>query len=137
MEFLTWFFVSFLDPVHLPNGSDDDHVLGTSVSTTSHSRLPNYSLATASDSGEVKRLLDENRDLRAKLIEVERASRAGGAYNRFATSQTQKGAAGGNQQQSAAGVNLLEPALSGQMILTVLVSLFFGFILGKIDFGFF
>lgn len=131
----------FLDSVHLPNGSDDDHVMGTaSVSTTSHSRLPTYSSATASDSGEVKRLLDENRDLRAKVVEVERTSRsvgAAGAYNRFASSQASTQKAGGSQQQSTTGVNLLEPALSGQMILTVLVSLLFGFILGKIDFGLF
>lgn len=127
----------FLDSTHLPNGGDDDHVLGaSSVSTTSHSRLPTYASATASDSGEVKRLLEENRDLRAKLLEVERPSRSGGAYNRFASSQTSTQKEGGSQQ-SATGVNLLEPALSGQMILTVLVSLFFGFILGKIDFGLF
>lgn len=152
-------------PDNLTNGADDDYTSGSlasrpptysvatgqqqqqQMSTAGGDVLPTASSTTIVDS--LKRLQEENRDLRVKLAELERASRTTGgfpgAYNRFAAASGGSGAAAAAATSASSSSsqatkappsgNLLEQPLSGQVILTVLISLLIGFIIGKVDLG--
>lgn len=142
--FLSFLSLSLLpaDLSHITNGGEEDFVASRLTSAYTTAAAPSSTLGGDSDSA--KRLAEENRELRLKLQEFERASRSAGpgAYSRFPSSASSqpKGASSGTSSASTAttnSVNLFEQPLSREVIITVLISLFIGFFLGKVDLGLF
>ncbi|KAJ6220606.1 hypothetical protein RDWZM_006418 [Blomia tropicalis] len=146
--------VSSSEHTILHNGGDDDLASSATVASNNGSGNKPDPSVSASTSLEQRRLVDENRELRIKVQDLERAIRSSNAsatsgtaaYNRFQTSNVSGSPMKSPNTSSSSKLNITNHSQDGsnmldqfstQLIGTVLVSLLIGFILGKIDFGFF
>ena len=146
----------------LSNGGDDEsvHRFSSSVASTivesaagisSGARFTTAVTAstntTANTSNvDVKKIIDENHQLHIKIQELERAIRSlsslGPAYNRFSSSSSAATAVASSKRlspettNSQATASLLDQPLSIQLV-SLIISLLIGFVLGKLDLGIF